>query len=508
MMSSRYFLISILISTAVVSGYAYQNAKPWPPGVQQVSDESPVLSPEDEMKTFFMPPGYHVELVASEPMIEEPILVDWDADGRLWVIEERGYMQDLPASNEREPIGRISVLEDTDNDGKMDKKTVFMDGLVLPRALKVLDHGVLIGEPPHLWLARDTNGDLKADTKELVVDTYGQELGNIEHNANSLTWALDNWMYTSEHNGYLRLKDGKFDYQPTLARGQWGATQDDAGRIYRNTNEQALFVDLLPARYFMRNPNLLRTRGSYESLQNEEVNRVWPVRPTRGVNRGYQEGILRPDGTLAHFTSVCSPTVYRGDRLPSELYGNVFVAEPAANLVSRIIVSDDGTTLRSKKAYDRGEFLASTDERFRPVYLTNAPDGTLYIADMYRGIIEHRISVTEYLRDQIAARKLDHPTGYGRIYRVVHPFTQPDSTNPFSRATPQQLVAALAHPNGWRRDTAQRLLVERGARTVVPDLVKLATDASDWRTRLHALWTLDGLDAIDQHTVITALNDQ
>ena len=156
---SRYSLIATLIATAVVGGYAYQNPKPWPPGLQQVSDESPVLSPEDEMKTFFMPPGYHVELVASEPMIEEPILIDWDPDGRLWVIEERGYMQDLPATNEREPLGRISVLEDTNNDGKMDKKTVFMDGLVLPRALKVLDHGVLIGEPPHLWLARDTNGD-------------------------------------------------------------------------------------------------------------------------------------------------------------------------------------------------------------------------------------------------------------------------------------------------------------------------------------------------------------
>ena len=364
----RHFLIVTLISCAVVTAYSYQNSKPWPPGLQQVSDESPVLSPEDEMKTFFMPPGYHVELVASEPLIEEPILIDWDADGRMWVIEARAYMQDLPATNERDPIGRISVLEDTNNDGKMDKKTVFLDGLVLPRALKVLDHGVLIGEPPHLWLARDTNGDLKADTRELVVDTYGQELGNIEHNANSLTWAMDNWMYTSEHNGYLRLKDGKFDYQPTLSRGQWGATQDDAGRIYRNTNEAALFVDLLPARYFTRNPNLVRTRGCYESLQNDEVNTVWPVRPTRGVNRGYQDGILRPDGRLAHFTSVCSPTVYRGDRLPAELYGNVFVAEPAANLVSRIIVSDDGTTLRAKKAY-RGRRVSRVDRRTIPAGL-------------------------------------------------------------------------------------------------------------------------------------------
>src|SRR6476661_1751631 len=507
MMPNKTSVALLLVLAAVVSGYAYQAAKPWPPGLQKVSDESPVLSPDDEMKTFFMPPGYHVELVASEPMIEEPIFIDWDPDGRLWVIEERGYMQDLPATNEREPLGRISVLEDTNNDGKMDKKTVFMDGLVLPRALKVLDRGVLIGEPPHLWLAKDTNGDLKADTKELVVDTYGQELGNIEHNANSLTWALDNWMYTSEHNGYLRLKDGKFEYQPTLSRGQWGATQDDGGRIYRNTNEAALFVDLLPARYFTRNPNLVRTRGLYESLQNDEVNTVWPVRPTRGVNRGYQDGVLRPDGRLAHFTSVCSPTVYRGDRLPAELYGNVFVAEPAANLVSRIIVSDDGTTLRAKKAYPDAEFLASTDERFRPVYLSSAPDGTLYVVDTYHGIIQHKGFITEYLRDQILSRKLDHPNGHGRIYRIVHDSTRRDQKPALSKVTPAQLVETLSHPNGWWRDTAQRLLVERGDRSVAKVLTDKAEHASDWRTRLHALWTLDGLDAIEPATVTRALDD-
>ena len=507
MVAARNYIAILIVSAGVVTAYGYQSGKPWPPGLQQVSEESPVLSPEEEMKTFFMPPGYHVELVASEPMIQEPILIDWDPDGRLWVIEQRGYMQDLPATNEREPIGRISVLEDTNNDGAMDKKTVFMDGLVLPRALKVLDHGVLIGEPPHLWLARDTDGDLEADSKELVVDTYGQELANIEHNANSLTWALDNWMYTSEHNGYLRLKDGKFEYQPTLSRGQWGATQDDAGRIYRNTNEAALFVDLLPARYFMRNPNLVRTRGSYESLTNEEVNRVWPVRPTRGVNRGYQDGILRPDGRLMHFTAVCSPTVYRGDRLPAELNGNVFLAEPAGNLVSRVIVSDDGTGLRAKKAYEDADFLASTDERFRPVYLSSAPDGTLYVVDAYHGIIQHKGFITEYLRDQILSRKLDRPNGHGRIYRVVHDSTRRDRQPALSKATPAQLVETLSHPNGWWRDTAQRLLVERGDRSIAKALTEKAERASDWRTRVHALWTLDGLDGIEPSMVVRALAD-
>jgi len=463
------------------------------------------------LKTFYMPPGYHVELVASEPLIQEPVALDWDLEGRLWAVEMPGFMADIRGSNEHDPIGRVVVLEDTNGDGRMDRRTVFADGLVLARSLKVLDRGVLVAEPPNVWLMRDTNGDLRMDTKERITDQYGRFDGDPQNNANGFYWGLDNRMYTAgQANIQLRLKDGVFEVQETLPRGEWGVTQDDAGRTYRNTNESALHVDLVPTSYYARNPNLLRTRGSYERLADDtpELNTVWPVRPNPGTNRAYQLGIDRDDGSLARFTAVCAPLVYRGDRLPGELYGNVFVAEPAANLVSRIIVSDDGTTLRARKAYDRGEFLASTDERFRPVFLTNAPDGTLYIADMYRGIIEHRISVTEYLRDQVAARKLDQPTGYGRIYRVVHDSTRLDSSNPFSPATPQQLVAALAHPNGWRRDTAQRLLVERGARTVVADLVKLATNAPDWRTRLHALWTLDGLDAIEHGTVQTALNDQ
>ena len=378
------------------------------------------------MKTFFLPPGYRVELVAAEPMIQEPVLVDFDPQGRLWVVEMLGYMQDMAATTEREPLGRISVLEDTNADGTMDKKTVFLDQLVLPRALKVLDGGVLVAEPPNLWLAKDTNGDLRADTKELVTNTYGRLEANVEHNANSLLWALDNWMHTSETDVYLRLKKGAFEVRKTLSRGQWGASQDDAGRIYRNSNESVLHVDLVPTPYFARNPNLLRTRGSYESLRGEtnEVNTVWPVRPTPGVNRGYQTGVLRPDGRLAAFTAVSAPTVYRGDRLPAELRGNVFVVDPAANLVSRILVRRRRHEARrhGRRTTDT-EFLTSTDERFRPVYLSNAPDGTLYIVDMYHGIIQHRDYITEYLRDQILSRKLEAPLGHGRIYRIVHETT-------------------------------------------------------------------------------------
>src|SRR6267143_827539 len=410
------------------------------PESPQARSSSPPLSPADALKTFYLPPGYSIELVASEPLVQDPVAVDWDLDGRLWVVEMSGYMRNMAGANEHDPVGRVIVLQDENGDGRMDKRTVFADGLVLARAVKVLDRGVLVGEPPNVWLMHDTNGDLRMDTKELVTNQYGRLEGDPQNNANVFDWSLDNWMQGAAQDIALRLKNDAFEVRRTLRRGQWGVTGDDAGRIYRNTNESALHVDLVPTMYFARNPNLLRTRGSYERLSddNPELNVVWPVRPTPATNRAYQFGILRADRSLARFTAVCAPVVYRGDRLPADLYGNVFVAEPAANLVSRIVLSDDGTTLRARKAYDRGEFLASTDERFRPVYLSNAPDGTLYIVDMYRGIIEDRLSMTEYLRDQIVARKLEQPIGLGRIYRVVHETTRRDTSRALATASAAQ----------------------------------------------------------------------
>src|SRR5688572_16236872 len=305
MLFNRMRAVVFFVAAAMTVGYAAQVNKAWPPGLQQVPEESPPLAPEVALTKFYMPPGYRVELVASEPLIQDPVMIDWDGEGRLWAVEMPGYMPDINAKGEHAPIGKIVVLEDTNNDGRMDKRTVFQDGFVLARWLKVLDRGVLVAEPPNLWLLQDTNGDLRADRKELVTGQYGRKEANVEHNANSLLWALDNNIYTSEIDIDLRVKNGKFDVRPTLSRGQWGITQDDAGRIFRNSNESALHVDFVPAHYYLRHPNLLRTRGSYESLTgpNGELNETWPIRPTRGVNRGYQYGILRPDGTLAKYTS-------------------------------------------------------------------------------------------------------------------------------------------------------------------------------------------------------------
>jgi putative membrane-bound dehydrogenase-like protein len=514
----RLRLVALLLAGGAMTVLAAQQPadRSWTPGVQKVSDDSPILSPEDEMKQFYLPPGFHAQLVAAEPVIQDPIAIDWDADGRMWVVEYPEYVPDLQAPEPNlDPIGRIVVLEDTDNDGKMDKRTVFADGLVQARAVKALDHGILVLEPPNVWLMHDSNGDLKMDTKELVGTDYGRREGGVEGNANSFEWGLDNYLHSagSSVSYSLRLKDGVFDRRPTLSRGEWGVGQDDFGRMFRNDSESTLQVDLVPTPYYARNPGMLRTRGSDEVLTNDvnNINEVWPVRPNPGTNRSYQFGITRAsDGTVVQVTAACTPTVYRGDRLPPEMYGNVFVAEPAGNFVRRIVLEDDGTTLRARNAYDKAEFFGSTDERFRPVFISNAPDGTLMVVDFYRGVIQDRASTTLYLKDYIQKRKLDAPTGVGRgrVFRIVHESAQRDTTRPqLSRATPAQLVEALSHPNGWWRDTAQRLLVERSGAKAVPELKALATGTAAPRTRVKALWVLDGIDNIDVGTVAKALTD-
>jgi glucose/arabinose dehydrogenase/mono/diheme cytochrome c family protein len=514
---NRTRVVFALIAAAVVGlaaaiagqGTARVPGNIWPPARKQM-EKSIALSPEDEMKTFSMPPGFRVELVASDPMIESPILMDFDPDGRLWVLEMLTFLPDTSGRDSREPLNRVSVLEDTNGDGKMDKKTVFADKLAMPRALKVLDHGVLIGEPPNLWLMKDTDGDLKADTREIVVNTYGNPNGGIEHNANSLFWAMDNVMYSSEHVWDLRWRKGTLEALPALSRGQWQVSQDDAGRIYRNVNDSPLFVDYTPSRYFLRNPNAARTRGLYELLIEQTDAVVYPVRNNRGVNRGYRDPFFRADDTSIVIQGAGTPTIYRGDAYPKELRGNAFITDSPTNLVHRMVVVDDGSgRLSAKNGYAQGEFLASSDERFRPVSLFDGPDGNMYVVDMYRGVVQAGGIWSAYLTDYIKAHDMELPVGKGRIWRVVYGNgnARRAAKPALSKATPPQLVQTLSNPKGWWRDTAQRLLVERGDASVAPALKTLAATAPDWRTRLHALWTLDGLDAIDTASVRKALAD-
>ncbi|HET7086714.1 MAG TPA: c-type cytochrome [Rhizomicrobium sp.] len=457
-----------------------------------------------------MAPGYQVQLVASEPLVQDPIVAEFDGDGRLWVVEMQGYAVGEKMVNMTEPVGDVAILEDTDGDGVYDKRTVFQDKLILPRALKILDHGcALIGEPPNLVKACDTDGDLKADTKEVIKDGFGRQ-GNIEHAANSLYWGMDNTINVSEHTYNVLPKDGgKFEIVPNLTRGQWGVSQNDGGLIFRNFNTDPLFVDYVPPSYYVRNPDLTRTSGLYENLVDQEKSAIWPVRPTLGVNRGYRPEVPRPDGSAYYYQGVSSPLIYRGDALPKELYGNAIVVDSPTNLVHLVKVNNDGAgNISGQDYWAKGEFLASTDERFRPVWLTPSWDGSVYIVDMYRGVSQDEPIQTDYLKNYILQHKLWDGIHNGRIYRIIHTGMKPARAKPHMiEETPAQLVAHLSDADGWWRDTAQQLLVQRNDKSVVPALKQLAAAAPDARTRVQAVWTLAGMHALDAETVTHALDD-
>ncbi len=491
--------------------------------------EAAPLAPGEAMATLRVAPGFRVELVAAEPLVEDPVAMAWDEGGLLYVVEMRGFMPNVDGIGEQEPVGRVVVLEDTDADGAMDRGGVYLDGLVSPRAIATLSGGVLIGEPPNLWLCRSETGSRRlprCDSRERVLDYGDPDPDLLEHTENGLLRALDNWIYNAKSDRRFRLRRGpegtSIDVDPTLFRGQWGIAQDDVGRLYYNTNSRYLFVDLIPADYALSNPERQPRGGGIgagERLVHDES--VHSIRVNPGINRGYVDSMLRADGRLAVTTSVSGLAVYRGDQFPATFRGDVFVPEPAGNVIAHFDLAagqvHDGlpTLVAEHRIYGdpdwvEREFLASTDERFRPVDVKVGPDGALYVIDMYRGILQHARYVTTYLRDYILEHGLDRPVGMGRIYRVVW---EGDGENPASirRAAPRlataaERIAALSHANGWQRDTAQRLLVENelddAGRAA---LRELARSGKDPFSRIHALWTLHGRGELDDVTVEKAL---
>ena len=517
--SERLRHIGSLLGTVVVSLtlQAQEGDRKDPQGMAQ--DEiwkrysvppAPALSPEQALDSFTVPDGFRVELVASEPLVGDPVEIEFDADGRLWVVEMRGYMPNMDGTNETDPVGRIVVLEDTDGDGQMDRNTVFLDQLVMPRALSVLKDGVLVAEPPRLWMCKDLDGDLVCDERILLDEDYAPQndpkLGkksNPEHASNGLLWGMDNWIYSANHTTRFRYLNGKFDRESTVFRGQWGISQDNVGRFFYNSNSDHFRGDLVPSHYLSRNQHIRGLKGANVRINPDQT--VWPGRITTGVNRGYRPNVLREDGTLSRYTGACGTLIYRGSNFPDDFLGDGFICEPTANFVRRNKVVEHDGIVSASNAYDQSEFLTSTDERFRPVNLVNGPDGCLYIVDLYRGLIQHRLYLTSFLRKQIEERKLYEPIGYGRIYRVVYEGASKRKAPKMSGMASSGLVSELSDPDAWRRDTAQQMLVERGESSVNGALKEVAVNSSSPHGQIHALWTLDGLDGIDEGTVRKAI---
>jgi mono/diheme cytochrome c family protein/glucose/arabinose dehydrogenase len=464
--------------------------------------DSPARAPEEEARTFQLERGFEIQLVASEPLVESPVIIQFDGDGRLWVVEMRGYMSDIEGSEEKKTVGSVAVLEDTNGDGKMDKRTVYLDSLIMPRSLGLFRNGALIAENNSLWVTEDSDGDGKADSKILLDSTYAAN-GIPEHSDNGFVRAMDNWYYSAKSSLRYRWKDGAWIRDSTEFRGQWGISQDDEGRLIYNYNWSQLHGDLVPANYLSRNKNHRPNTGIDHGLTIDR--KVFPIRSNPAINRGYIPGTLDSAGRLLEFTSASAPTVYRSHLFPKEYLGNVFVMENAGNLVKRNVIKEVGALLEAYDPNPGREFLASTDERFRPVHATVGPDGALYLADMYQGIVQHGSYMTPYLKEQTEKRGLASPGHMGRIWRIVPKGFKVPKQPKLSQAETGELIGLLSHEDGWYRDMAQRLLVERAEQSSIVSLEELAKNGKSEQGRIHALWALEGMGKVDPVLLIDLL---
>jgi mono/diheme cytochrome c family protein len=495
-------------------------------------DPIPARSPAEEQRSFVLPPGYRMELVASEPDVITPAVIEFDGNGRMYVAEFVSYMLDADGSGAHDPISRITRFESTRGDGHYDKRTVFADHLVLPRMILPLQDGVILTnetDSDDVIKLTDTDGDGVADKKEVVYSGVGTGRdGNLEHEQNGFVWGLDNWIYSTYNAFRFRWTPRGFVREPTGPNGaQWGVAQDDDGKMWFVCGgcEHGPTNYEIPVQY-SANPIVPDRREP-------DFDVVWPITGLSDTQGGMFR-VRMPVGVLNHFTAGAGDEIVRGDRLPADLQGDLLVGEPVGRLVRRAkIVKTEGLT-ELRNAYKNSEFILSTDPYFRPVNFRNAPDGTIYVVDMYHGIIQDSQWTLpgSYLRRKIQQYQLDKVGSHGRIWRLRYdglpavpptpaqpnanptpgspaiPGIEPDRTPPHMYdESPAQLVAHLSHPNGFWRDMAQRLLVLDQDRSVVPALEQIVRTSDNLLGRFHAMWTLEGLGALDASLVREALKD-
>jgi putative membrane-bound dehydrogenase-like protein len=458
-------------------------------------------------------PGFQVELMAAEPLVMDPVAFAFGADGKLWVVEMADYPRGVDGQGKYG--GRVRFLEDTDGDGRYDRSTVFLDELGFPSGVMPWRRGVLVTCAPEIFYAEDTDGDGRADVRRTLYKGFGE--GNQQHRVNGLRWGLDNWVYCAngDSGGEIesvqtgeRVAIGGRDFRIRPDTGaietQTGQTQfmrerDDWGNWFGSNNSNPLYQFVLDEHYLRRNPHVSPPDARVQVSRAPGAAPVFPASRT--------ELRFNDLNAVNRFTSACSAILYRDELFGPEYYGNSFVCEPVHNLVHREVLAAEGVVFHSQRAADerQSEFLASTDNWSRPVMVRCGPDGALWVADMYRQVIEH----PEWIPKEWQ-QKLDLRAGHdrGRIYRVFSAGKPPRPMPRLDQLDAAGLVAALDSPSGWQRDMAQQLLIERGDKTAAPRLKQLlANREARPLARLHALCSLDGIGSLDAETLLVALSD-
>jgi putative membrane-bound dehydrogenase-like protein len=490
------------------------------------------------VKRFEVLDGFRMDLLAHEPMVTSPVAIEYDENGRAYVLEMRDYPYtdkgtDKPFVERTmdRAIGRVRLLRDRDGDGVFDESSVFAEDLSWPTGIACWKGGVFVAATPDVWYFKDTDGDGKADVRVKVYTGFRKF--NVQAVINNLKWGLDHHIYGAggSNGGLIRaLKDAKaapvrlaindFRFDPVSGRfealsggARFGNTFDDWGNRFIGNIRNPVQHVVLPSHYLARNPYVpVRSALNDAALAGDtlRVYRASPPEPWRVLRA--ERWTAEPGQTYprsettgeGYFTSACGVTLYRGAAYPAIYYGNAFVAEVAGDLIHRQTVTPQGVTFVARRADANTEFVRSTDNWFRPVNFVNAPDGTLHVVDMYRETIEHPWSIPDDIKAQL---DLESGRDRGRIYRLTPPGFKPPKPPRLGQATTAELVACLANPNSWWRDTAHRLLHERQDRSAIDPLRTLLRQSSSPLARLHALWSLEGLGALEDGDLLRGLED-
>lgn len=456
--------------------------------------------------------GLTVDLVAAEPLTQDPVAFDWGYDGCLWVAEMSDYPNGVDGKGT--PGGRIRRLTDKDGDGTYDHSDLFLADVPFPNGVVAWKKGVLVSAAPDVFYAEDSDGDGKADKREVLFTGFVE--GNQQHRANGFSYGLDDWIYIAngDSNGKVksiktgevvdisgrdvRIRPATGEIQAIAGRTQFGRNRDDVGNWFGCNNSRPMFHFVLDEHYLRRNERLKAPDARNYVPEIPGNSPVFPLSVT--VER------FNDFHTANRITSACSTRVFRDVAMGQQFYGNSFTCEPVHNLVSRAIMTQQGVSFVSRRATDETdrEFLASTDNWFRPVFCRTGPNGSLWVADMYRQTIEH----PEWIPPNWQKR-LDLRNGHdkGRIYRVRAVNQKPVAAPNLAAMSHRELVLQLSHRNGWRRDMAQRLLVERNATDVAGQLTAMTASKFDL-ARMSALCTLDTLNQLQPAHVIKALDDE